>query len=337
MNKNVLMTAVIVGILLSSCQKTDVPETEFSRAFTTIGKFELIGDEITDPIRTNTENSVLRRKIGRGYEQSIPIYRYYRYEKSYSDHYYGTENNPNEIFINKRKYSLEPWWGFNIERKDNNVYDPDFMELARYYSVSTNDHMLTIGGVVDNNGYKYETALGRIYTRPRLGTVPLWEYYSPVDRDHLYVWSNTEIIGFANNPGAYAKRRMLGFVYPGLHIDRNKIADSFEISQLSSQPCYVTMKINAREGGVYHTLTYVYNFGGGGSARFTLPSPYVIVSIDMTIQTPINKKTYTAVFHIDATEMSYLIPLTSDLKIGVNLFIHKETYYAKSIEIYFTK
>ena len=127
----------------------------------------------------------------------------------------------------------------------------------------------------------------------------------------------------------------VGFVYPGLHIDRDKIADSFEISKLSSQPCYTTMKINAREGNAYHTLTYKYNFEGGGSAKFTLPSTYVIVSIDMVIKTPKDHTTYTNSFHLDATEMSYTQPWTNKLRIGVNLFIHRDTYWEKRIEIYF--
>ncbi len=331
--KKILLVGIIIGIILSACQKADVLITE-SQSDSALndekGTFKLVSDVIVNKDDINNF-SALRSTVAHGYEQSVPIYRYYRYERAYSDHYYGTEYNPKGLVLNGKKYSLEPWWGFNIERNDNNVYDKKLRQLFRYYAPSINDHALTIAFGM-SGGYKFETCLGRVFTTPRLGTVPLWELYSPVDKDHVYMWANRELLRFENNPGTYFKKGIVGYVYPGKRIDQNKTANFFNVSRLSTKPaCNITMKVNVREGDTYRILTYTYYWGKGPSeATFSLPNTYVVVSIDMTIGTDFNVHTKT--FHLDATEMSYS-GILNGKKIGVNLHINKDTYHKTSIEL----
>lgn len=330
-----------MGIILFACQKADELTTEKgSRSDLTsaneTGMFKLISDVVVEKGDVNKEGPSLRSRLGQGYEQSVPIYRYYHYDgvhRDQSDHYYGTEYRPNGFMLNGKKYILEPWWGFNIEKKGDYVYNPKFPLLSRYYSASMNDHALSTYGM--SKEYDNGIDLGRIFTTPRLGTVPLWEFYSPVDKDHVYMWANKELFGFMKNPSTYIKKRVVGYVYPGKWVDKYKTANTFNISKLVSRPCHVTMKVNVREGEVDREVTYTYYFGGAGEADFTLPNTYVVNSVDMTISTYVHHKTHTRTLHLDATEMSYYEPIINNLKLYVNLHIYKDTYHKTSIEISF--
>lgn len=358
MEKERFMLCVVLcmGIFFTSCQNdnddglSNVSAVSATERLTKsvgdkVGRFKLISDEVVRTVNSSDNSSLqLRSSSVYGIENSIPIYiYYYHYGNSsiYNDHYYGVENSGGRgsaLRVKGRTYRME-FQGFNLERKDR-IYDREIVDLYRFYSPSANDHMLSYNGGRSVDGsvtdYKQEEYLGRIFWMPRLGTVPLWEYYSYVNKNHSYAHTNSDIIWGAEHERNYIKMKRLGFVYPGERVDVNKTPNSFRISKIASWPsCMVTMKFNVRVGGTYRTVTYNYYFGGESFADLTLESSYTVLSIDMTIATQIDRQSYTKTFHISAKDMVYSSKLNNNITLEARLYIKPETYYHTDIDIAF--
>ena len=173
-------------------------------------------------------NKKLKSKLGRLIQskglvcggravKTAPLYRYYH--PGVKDHLYTT----NAKEIGTTKPGARGRHGFIFEAIMGRVYTtrvPGTTPLYRYYSPRVKDHFYTtnakeIGtttpGKRGRHGYVSEGITGYIFTKAGKGRVPLYRYYHPGVKDHLYT-NHVKEIGTIRR-GARGKH---GFVFEAI-------------------------------------------------------------------------------------------------------------------------
>lgn len=286
-------------------------------------QFTLIREDVLNredyPLRL--ESAELRSyKSSTPFELSIPLYLYYFHGGEKSDHYFGTEApSGSSRSINGRSY-LYMYQDFNLVRSSSEWVRP----LYRHYSVTANDHMLSTQSSV--SGYKNQGLLGYIYSSPKVGTIPLREYYSSAKKNHHYVSRNSEVEYIKNTNAVkdYSFQRIIGYVYPGTKEDSQKKPDVITAKIVFLSPCEIVFSIKVKAGNSYRLLSYSKTFNEprtiyDETASVTLPKSYTIVSIGMMFK--FQHSNWTASFsNLESPDMS---DQTIDLSRNTSLKISK--------------
>lgn len=323
MKKKLYFTCALGIIILNSCQQEDslnvVQESDVKNEAI---QFELVSDEV---VTSEESDMTLRSSALSGYETSIPIYDYYFHcvPEEKSDHYHGKEvPTGSTLKINGYNYTYySGQQNFNLESQKSSLAVP----LYRHYNAALNNHLLSTYNSV--YGYTLEGILGYIFPSPQLGTVPLKEYYSAKHQNNYYIARKYDEWYLQNNEPNYIYRRTMGYVYAGERIDSHKTASTIEIGKIQAIPTHINMKINARYGTQNRVITYqayiadYTNSSAGGYASLTLDPTLSISSIDLTIITVYEGRSYTNTFHLTAANNTY----TAQVKTGMTLTLRAHT------------
>ncbi len=211
-----LFVFLLLIILFSSCEESDL-----------ITKNEDLATLRVTPIPNNL-----------GYENSIPIWRYYYYENSsYGDHYFGKERpEPEELnsikIIKGRNYTYERQ-EFNIL----NQHTPGVtIALYRHRSIDNTRHRLSTSTNNTRNPnnieYTNEELLGYIFQNQYPGTIPIREVWVIGTEDYSYVTTERERKWQEQYmPGAITSCGIIGYAYPGKRSEtEGKLAETVTIA-----------------------------------------------------------------------------------------------------------
>ncbi|NTE04735.1 hypothetical protein G6M26_10785 [Agrobacterium tumefaciens] len=127
--------------------------------------------------------------------------------------HYNSTNNDNYFFDGPGTfdgYSFQDTDFYILQNPQPTTYplpEDDTMELYEYYSTA-GDHFYTTLKK-DRPGFRYEKILGYVSSIQKVGTIPLYRYYTSVStaKDHYYTTSK-------QNYSSYLYEGIVGYVYP---------------------------------------------------------------------------------------------------------------------------